>query len=241
MTDMTRLKLRSIPWLAICVLLVIASVCCGAITRSSYTNYCNDGKLPTDLIYAVAPYSAEEVARMDGAFDGLTVAEMEQRADLIVVGTLNGQREYVHKSFLTGFNIEKVIKGPNLSDCRSIMVFEPVGIYDRPSGKTLVPSGAYMLGGTFMSSGSTYVLFLKRASDSISDAIDADGFVMLNSPYAKLAVDNYPSYKIETDAEYRTPLSEYLDYDVVVADRQSLEIYQSICSDASMLINGKSE
>lgn len=213
------LSLWPFAWAALC----IVAACIGVATRMSYSHdSANFGTLE-NLAYAVTPYSVDVLERSNIGLDGFSAEGLEEASDLVVLGSIGGMREYIHKSFLTDFEVKRVIKGGYLGESGSIKVFEPVGIYERPDGKVLVPGDAYMLGGTLMRPGTEYVLFLKRVADSVG----IDGYTLLgSSPYSKVSTSDEVAYRISRPGEFNCPLREYSGCDVVVTDEKSLENYE---------------
>lgn len=212
-----------IVWGALCV----AAVCIGVMTRLSYTSDSRDANALGELVYACAPYAANELERIDRGIDTFSAKDLMGEADAVVVGSPCGAGEYIHHSFLTAFSVTDVVRGDSSLASTEIKVFEPVGMYDWPDGRVLAPSGAYQAGGTFMRSDARYVLFLKRAPSSIG----VDGWVMLDSPYARMPVARDFTYRIDQATAYATPLKEFEGIDLVVADEASLEAYRQAQDD----------
>ena len=215
-----------LAWAALC----IVAVCVGAAARMSYSDSSSDARSFTNLAYVVAPYSIDDLERLETGLDSPSIDELGREADLVVLGSIGDTREYVHKSLLTDFHIKWVIKGSPSEDGSSIKVFEPIGIYKGPDGKVLVPGDAYMFGGGVpMRPEIEYVLFLERVEDSVG----IDGYILSGSPYSKVPVSDNVAYRVNEPGEYGLPLGEYADCDIVVADERSLENYE--CAQQAIL------
>lgn len=224
---MAGLKRRRALWPVLWGTLCIAAMCAGVITRLSYTSDSRDAKALDELVYACAPYSADELERIDQGIDTFSAKALMGEADAVVVGSPRGAGEYIHHSFLTAFSVEGVVSGNASLASTDIEVFEPVGMYDWPEGRVLAPSGAYQFGGTFMRSDARYVLFLKRAPESVG----VDGWMMLDSPYARMPIARDFTYRIDEMTEYATPLKVFEGIDLVVADEASLAAYRQAQDD----------
>lgn len=224
---MAGLKQRRALWPVLWGALCIVAVCAGLITRLSYTSSSRDARALGELVYACAPYAADELERIDRGIDTFSAKALMDEADAVVVGSPRGAGEYIHHSFLTAFSVTDVVRGDSSLASTEIKVFEPVGMYDWSDGRVLAPSGAYQAGGTFMRSDARYVLFLKRAPSSIG----VDGWVMLDSPYARMPVARDFTYRIDRATAYATPLREFEGIDLVVADEASLEAYRQAQDD----------
>lgn len=212
-----------VVWGALCVV----AVCVGVMTRLSYTSDSRDANALGELVYACAPYAADELERINRGVDTFSAKDLMDEADAVVVGSPRGAGEYIHHSFLTAFSVTDVVRGDSSLAATEVKVFEPVGMYDWPDGRVLAPSGAYQFGGTFMRSDARYVLFLKRVPESVG----VDGWVMLDSPYARMPVARDFTYRIDRATAYATPLKAFEGIDLVVANEASLEAYRQAQDD----------
>lgn len=212
------------PWLITWTIMAVIAVATGIATRLSYTDVSHNQHIIDDMVYAVAPYSEEEADRIAEGFEGLEPRELAETADVVVIASKEGSSEYRYKAFLTSLEVKGVIKGSGLAAGSRINLFEPVGIYERPSGRALVPSGAYLLGGTPLRSGADYILFLKRAPKTSG----VDGYTLVNSPYAKMPVDeDFPSFLADSE-ENDLRFEKCAAFDVIARDQSSLDHFRLV-------------
>lgn len=225
-------KTLCVLWKLLWCLLLLAAVAVGAATRLSYIDMGNNQELLDDMPYAIHPFSVDELGKMEGAFEEVTAQELYQNADIVVLASRSGERTCNYKAFLTSMVIHKVIKGDTSLEGRRVDVFEPVGIYEWPSGRTLLPADAYMLGGMLARENVEYVLFLREAPASVG----IEGYVLLKSPYAKMPVGNV-GYCIAGVEERALPLKELAECDVVVCDEESLDAFRSVQGEILKILN----
>ncbi len=204
---------------------------------------------PDDL----APHS--EHPENGGVID---VDKLIETTPIIVRGVFEGNRTYGYQTFVSGLRVTEVYRGSEVSVGQTIPLFEPArirqlswadswkrgagdsyksffehfGIEDGSAPPVVQPSsGAYLYGGTLMRPGQEYAFFLypKTYPDVEDRAGKPQEYILMNSPYARLAMGSDGSAAetatLDPSADFIS-LSESQDYDILLSEEADPETYE---------------
>lgn len=205
--------------------LLMSATMVGFLTRISFSDYASDPSRLNNLPYIAAPYSVAEERRFTGSSKKHDDSWLIEQSELIVHIRFNGERKYYAKSFLSSVEVAGVYKGSVERSESDIMIYEPLGVYQLTDHRAVVGEGAYLLGGTLMRSGAEYVLFLKHAPARMDVP---KGYVLLESPLAKLPVSRSCPYRLLGEGEV-VSMSETAKVDLLVASEDDFRDYDSRC------------